>query len=126
MQVVTGCIWVSFQFNNRQISTNFKGERGRGVCFLMSMYSLNPCFPPALAQRSLLLSLLAGPNSLCTRKGFLPSSELQQEEGWVAKVMVGTVGEGESKHLHDVLEAGSCVAVTAWCPVLCMTQLFDK
>lgn len=43
----------------------------------------------------------------------------------MAKAMVGTVGGGESP-CWSVLQAGSCVAVTAWCPVLCVTQLFDK
>lgn len=74
VQVVTGGTGWVFTL------TTGKGEGGRGVCFLLLMYSLKPCFSPC--PRSLLLSLQSGPNSLCTRKGFLHSPGLPLEEGW--------------------------------------------
>lgn len=88
---------------------------------------------PTLAQGSLLLSLLAGPNSLCTRKGFLPSPGLPLEEGW--ECMAGLTPPWprpwwgqlvEVSSCWRVLQAGSHMTVTAWRPVLCVTQLFDK
>lgn len=71
--------WVSFKLNKQ--AQTFKGKRAKEACFLLSMYSLKLCFSPALAQGFLLLSLLTGSNSLCTRKGFLPTQGYHKRRG---------------------------------------------
>lgn len=100
------------------------------------------CFSPTPAQAFLLLSLPVGPNSFCTRKGFLPSPALPQEEGWECMAsdgcrgltplwpgpLVGAVGGGESGHPHD---STHCRRGAVWLALpgsqwSGVTQLFDK